>query len=139
VGVADDETGKVTCVGWSFHLGEQRATKDCPVLVSDDEIAESTVNALRQAVPAAVPGLVFLSGGQSDEQATSRLDALNRTSPQPWQLSFSFGRALQGPVLRAWAGDDANFAAAQAALLHRAKLNGAARTGSYRPRMEAAS
>lgn len=113
--------------------------QDCPVSVSDDEIAESTVNALRQAVPAAVPGLVFLSGGQSDEQATSRLDALNRTSPQPWQLSFSFGRALQGPVLRTWAGDDANFAAAQAALLHRARLNGAARTGSYRPRMEAAS
>jgi len=113
--------------------------QDCPVGVSDDEIAEWTVNALRQAVPAAVPGLVFLSGGQSDEQATSRLDALNRTSPQPWQLSFSFGRALQGPVLRAWAGDDDNCAAAQAALLHRAKLNGAARTGSHRPLMEAAS
>jgi fructose-bisphosphate aldolase class I len=113
--------------------------QDCPVGASDDEIAECTVHALRQTVPAAVPGLVFLSGGQTAEQATSRLDALNRTSPQPWQLSFSFGRALQGPVLRAWAGDDVNIAAAQAALLHRARLNGAARRGSFSARMEAAS
>jgi fructose-bisphosphate aldolase class I len=110
--------------------------QDCPVGAGDDEIAERTINALRQAVPAAVPGLVFLSGGQTDEQATSRLDALNRMGPQPWQLSFSFGRALQGPVLRAWAGDDDNFGAAQAALVHRAELNGSARRGSYRPDME---
>jgi fructose-bisphosphate aldolase class I len=112
---------------------------DCPVQASDADIAEKTIAVLRQAVPAAVPGLVFLSGGQSDEQATARLDALNRRAPQPWQLSFSFGRALQGPVLRAWAGDDANFGAAQAALLHRGKLNGAARRGSYSPEMETAS
>ena len=71
----------------------------------------------------------FLSGGMTDEQATSRLTALNRTGPQPWQLSFSFGRALQGPVLRAWAGDDAKREAAQRALLHRAELNSAARYG----------
>jgi fructose-bisphosphate aldolase, class I len=111
----------------------------CAADVSDDEIAEWTVNALRQAVPAAVPGIVFLSGGQTDEQATSRLNALNRMGPQPWQLSFSFGRALQGPVLRAWAGYDTNVPAAQEALLHRARLNGAARTGSYRHFLEAAS
>lgn len=112
--------------------------QDCPVVVGDDEIAASTITVLRQAVPAAVPGILFLSGGQSDEQATSRLDALNRTAPQPWQLSFSFGRALQAPVLRTWAGDDDNFPAAQAALLHRARLNGAARRGCYRSAMEEA-
>jgi fructose-bisphosphate aldolase class I len=108
----------------------------CPFPVSDDEIARRTIAALRQVVPAAVPGLVFLSGGQSDRAATSRLDAMNRRGRQPWELSFSFGRALQGPVLRAWAGDDANLAAAQAALLHRGRLNSAARSGSYRPEME---
>jgi len=113
--------------------------QDCPVAASDDEIADATISALRQVVPAAVPGLVFLSGGQSDQQATSRLDALNRRGPQPWELSFSFGRALQGPVLRAWAGDDANVDAAQAALQHRGRLNGAARRGSYRSDMEDAS
>lgn len=110
--------------------------KDCPVQASTDEIADATITALRQAVPAAVPGIVFLSGGMSDEQATARLDALNRREPQPWELSFSFGRALQGPVLRAWAGDDANRDQAQDALLHRAHLNAAARHGAYRPEME---
>jgi fructose-bisphosphate aldolase class I len=108
----------------------------CPEGASDEEIAERTITALRRVVPAAVPGLVFLSGGQSDQQATSRLDALNRLGRAPWQLSFSFGRALQGPVLRAWAGEDANHAAAQAALLTRARLNGAARRGAYRPGLE---
>jgi fructose-bisphosphate aldolase class I len=103
--------------------------KDCARQVDDEEAAEATTHVLREAVPAAVPGIVFLSGGMTDEQATSRLAALNRTGPQPWQLSFSFGRALQGPVLRAWAGDDANRAAAQQALLHRAELNSAARYG----------
>ena len=103
--------------------------KDCGHQVDDEEAAEATAHVLREAVPAAVPGIVFLSGGMTDEQATSRLAALNRTGPQPWQLSFSFGRALQGPVLRAWAGDDANREAAQRALLHRAELNSAARFG----------
>jgi len=110
--------------------------QDCPIAATNDEIAEATITTLRRVVPAAVPGLVFLSGGQSDHRATARLDALNRRGPQPWQLSFSFGRALQAPVLRAWAGDDANVRAAQGALQHRAELNGAARSGSYRPEME---
>jgi fructose-bisphosphate aldolase class I len=110
--------------------------KNCPVQADLDEIAESTIRALRLTVPAAVPGILFLSGGQSDEQATTRLDAMNRRVPQPWELSFSYGRALQGPVLRAWAGDDGNRDAAQSALLHRAELNGAARHGAYRPDME---
>jgi fructose-bisphosphate aldolase class I len=109
---------------------------DCPEQADDERIALMTVEVLRRAVPAAVPGIVFLSGGQSDEQATARLDAINRHVPQPWELSFSFGRALQAPVLRAWAGEEANRSAAQAALLHRAGLNSAARYGSYRPEME---
>lgn len=113
--------------------------QDCPVQVSDADIAATTITVLRQAVPAAVPGLVFLSGGQSDEQATARLDALNRHGAQPWELSFSFGRALQAPVLRAWAGEDGNRDRAQAALLHRVRLNGAARHGSYDPAMEVVS
>jgi len=106
-------------------------------VVADDAVAGATLSVLRRTVPAAVPGIVFLSGGQGDEQATARLDALNRHAPQPWELSFSFGRALQGPVLRAWAGDDEHREAAQAALLHRAALNGAARTGTYDARLEA--
>ena len=109
---------------------------ECPTPVSDDEIAEATIAVLRSTVPAAVPGIVFLSGGQSDEEATARLDALNRRGPHPWQLSFSFGRALQAPVLAAWRGDEANVTAAQAALRHRAELNGAARHGGYRREME---
>ena len=112
------------------------AGKDCPDQASPEEIAEATIAVLKQTVPAAVPGIVFLSGGQSDEEATVRLDAMNRRGPAPWELSFSFGRALQAPVLRAWAGDDANRDQAQAAFLHRAAMNGAARHGSYRPDME---
>ena len=110
---------------------------ECPDGDVDDEtVAARTVTVMREAVPVAVPGIVFLSGGQSDRQATARLDAINRHASQPWQLSFSFGRALQAPVLEAWRGDPANRDAAQAALLDRAALNGAARYGSYRPEME---
>jgi fructose-bisphosphate aldolase, class I len=109
---------------------------ECPDQVDDETIAARTVTVMRESVPVAVPGIVFLSGGQSDEQATARLDAINRHGSQPWQLSFSFGRALQAPVLSAWAGDDRNREAAQGALLDRAALNGAARYGSYRPEME---
>jgi fructose-bisphosphate aldolase class I len=109
---------------------------DHAVQASHDEIADATIAVLRETVPAAVTGIVFLSGGQSDEDATARLDAMNKRDPQPWELSFSFGRALQAPVLRAWAGDEANRDVAQAALLHRAALNGAARKGSYEPEME---
>jgi fructose-bisphosphate aldolase, class I len=110
--------------------------KDSPVRSAPSDIAAATIAVLRQAVPSAVPGIVFLSGGQSDEEATANLDALNRTAPQPWELSFSFGRALQAPVLRAWAGDSGNVDAARAALLRRAALNGAARRGTYRAELE---
>jgi len=105
-------------------------------VASDEQIARATLEVLRRAVPAAVPGILFLSGGQSDEQATARLNAINRRGPQPWELSFSFGRALQAPVLKAWAGEDANRPAAQVALLKRARLNGAARHGGYTAELE---
>jgi fructose-bisphosphate aldolase class I len=104
--------------------------------VGDGRIARATIEVLRRAVPAAVPGILFLSGGQSDVEATARLDAINRLAPQPWELSFSFGRALQAPVLTAWAGEDDNRHAAQAALLKRAGLNGAARRGAWTADLE---
>lgn len=100
--------------------------------LEDHVVAERTVAVLRDTVPASVPGIVFLSGGQSPQEATARLDALNRLPvPQPWQLSFSYGRALQAPVLDAWHGEPANVAAAQAVLAERARLTGAARRGRY--------
>ena len=104
---------------------------------SDERIAELTLSCLRAHVPAAVPGVVFLSGGQSEKDATSRLNALNARGPQPWALSFSYGRALQASALAAWKGEDANVSAAQSAFAHRARLNAAARSGSYEPEMEA--
>jgi fructose-bisphosphate aldolase class I len=90
-------------------------------------------------VPAAVPGIVFLSGGQSDEDATARLSAMNARGPHPWQLSFSYGRALQAPALKAWGGDAENVEAGQRAFYHRAKMNSAARSGLYAPAMETAA
>ncbi len=108
----------------------------CPAQASFGEVAEWTLRCLRRHVPAALPGIVFLSGGQSDEDATAHLDALNRFEPQPWELSFSFGRALQAAALKAWGGSAANVAAAQDAFRHRAAMNGAARAGAYAPDME---
>jgi fructose-bisphosphate aldolase class I len=104
--------------------------------VSHEEIAETTIRCFKRVVPAAVPGIVFLSGGQSDEDATARLNAMNAIGGVPWQLSFSYGRALQTGALRAWRGDPANVPAAQEAFYHRAKLNGAARYGRYSEEME---
>ncbi len=108
--------------------------------IQDDDraIAEATIRCLTQQVPPDVPGVVFLSGGMSDEQATSRLNEMNRIGGFPWQLSFSYGRALQAPAIKAWGGDPAHVAAAQRALAHRAKMNGLARAGAYDPSMEAA-
>jgi fructose-bisphosphate aldolase class I len=102
-----------------------------------DEVAERTLDVFMRHVPAAVPGIVFLSGGQSDEDATAHLNAMNARGPHPWELSFSYGRALQAPALKAWAGS--NVEAGQQAYLRRAKLNGAARSGAYAPEMETAS
>jgi fructose-bisphosphate aldolase, class I len=101
-----------------------------------DEVADATLEVLYKHVPAAVPGIVFLSGGQSDEDATVHLNAMNASGPHPWELSFSYGRALQAAALKAWRGEEANVQAAQAAFAHRAKMNGLARSGSYSPEME---
>jgi len=112
--------------------------KDCPHQASVKEVAEATVRCMKHVVPAAVPGLVFLSGGQSDQQATEHLNAMNQLPDLPWQLSFSYGRALQAPVLKAWKGDAANVAAAQQAFHHRAECNSKARFGKYTEDMESA-
>ncbi len=109
---------------------------ECPEQASVQEVAEATVRTFRQVVPAAVPGIVFLSGGQSSEKATAHLNAMNAMGDHPWQLSFSYGRALQEHALAAWGGKPDNVSAAQKAFLKRARLNGAARYGRYRPEME---
>ena len=104
-----------------------------------EEVARQTIGCFKDTVPAAVPGLVFLSGGQSDNEATSNLDAINRQAAAvgaPWQLSFSFGRGLQAAPQKAWAGKAENTAAAQRAYFQRAKLTSAARQGAYTPEME---
>jgi fructose-bisphosphate aldolase, class I len=109
---------------------------DSPQQADTQTAAEMTVKCLRNTVPAAVPGIVFLSGGQSDEAATAHLSAMNVLGPHPWELSFSYGRALQAPALKAWGGEPANVSQAQQAFYFRAKLNGAARFGSYSEEME---
>jgi fructose-bisphosphate aldolase class I len=100
------------------------------------EVAAQTLRVLRRCVPPAVPGIFFLSGGQTPAEATVHLDAMNRLGAQPWALSFSYGRALQDPVLQAWKGQAANVRRAQEALLERARLNSAARAGRYDASME---
>jgi fructose-bisphosphate aldolase class I len=107
--------------------------------VDHKTVAEMTISALRTCVPAAVPGIVFLSGGMSDEDATARLNEMNKLGPHPWELSFSYGRALQAAALDAWKGDPANFEAGQKAFFHRAKMNGLARSGDYAESMETAA
>jgi fructose-bisphosphate aldolase class I len=111
---------------------------ECATQASVREVAEATLRCFRQAVPAAVPGIVFLSGGQSDELASAHLNEMNALGGGPWELSFSYGRALQAPALKAWSGQTANLAAGQQAYYHRAKCNGAARYGKYSASMEAA-
>src|SRR5699024_12700531 len=110
-----------------------------PEQASVEDVAEATLRCLNRRVPAAVPGIVFLSGGQSDEVATAHLDAMNRRGPQPWTLSFSYGRALQAPALASWQGQADNVSAAQAAYYKRAKCNGAATRGEYSQDMESAA
>ena len=109
------------------------AGKGCDYQASVDEVAERTLHCLRRTVPAAVPGIVFLSGGQSSERATEHLNAMNaRLGPHPWTLSFSYGRALQDQALKAWSGSAVNVTSAQQRLLRRAMLNSEACRGSYR-------
>jgi fructose-bisphosphate aldolase class I len=110
----------------------------CPKQEPVDEVADATVKCLLRAVPAAVPGIAFLSGGQSSELASARLNAMNVRfkSRLPWALAFSFARAIQQPAMEIWQGKDANVVAAQQALYHRAKCNWAARRGEYSAAME---
>jgi fructose-bisphosphate aldolase class I len=114
------------------------AGKKCPQQAGVEEVGRATIRCLRRYVPAAVPGVVFLSGGQSPEDATAHLNAMNAMGAQPWQLSFSYGRALQEPVLLAWKGEESNAGAAQRAFFKRCRLNGLAREGAYQPSMETA-
>ena len=106
---------------------------------SVEEVARRTVDTLRQFVPAAVPGVAFLSGGQSDEEATAHLSAMNQIPDLPWALTFSYGRALQTAALVAWNGEDKNVPTAQAAFTHRAKMNALAALGQYRPELDLAA
>ncbi len=112
------------------------AGKKCPQQAGVQEVAEATLRVLRRTVPPAVPGIVFLSGGQSEEEATAHLNAMNATGPLPWGLSFSYGRALQQAAITTWAGKRENVAAAQRAFAHRARLNSLATKGEYRPELE---
>ena len=112
---------------------------ECPEQAGIEEIAQSTLRCFRRSVPAAVPGIVFLSGGQSDQDATVRLNAICKAgAAAPWKLSFSYGRALQAPALNAWKGSPSNIPAAQAALHHRAQCNSLAVQGKYSEAMETA-
>jgi fructose-bisphosphate aldolase class I len=108
----------------------------CSSQPDDEEVSERTLRTLRRHVPGAVPGIVFLSGGQSDEDATARLNLMNQMDAQPWEVSFSYGRGLQAAALDAWRGEPDNVAAAQEQYRHRARCTGAARRGEYSPQME---
>jgi fructose-bisphosphate aldolase class I len=112
------------------------AGKKCSRQASVEEVAEKTVKVLKTCVPAAVPGIAFLSGGQSDEDATAHLDAMNKIGNLPWKLTFSYGRALQHAPQTTWKGKSENVAAAQRAFSHRAKMNGLAALGQWKADME---
>lgn len=112
---------------------------DCPNQAGVEEVAEKTVTCLKRTVPAAVPGIAFLSGGQSDEDATAHLSAMNAGFDNPWRLSFSYGRALQAQPLKAWGGNAENIPNAQAAFAHRAKMNGLAAIGNWSDALEKAA
>jgi fructose-bisphosphate aldolase class I len=115
------------------------AGKKCPRQASRQEVAERTVKVLKRCVPPAVPGIAFLSGGQSDEDATAHLSLMNQLGPLPWKLSFSYGRALQAAALKAWSGKTENVAAGQRAFAHRARMNGAATLGKWTEQLEKAA
>jgi fructose-bisphosphate aldolase class I len=112
------------------------AGKKCAKRATVDEVAEKTLKVLKACVPAAVPGIAFLSGGQSDEDATAHLDAMNKTGGLPWGLTFSYGRALQAAPQKAWAGKSENVAAAQRAFAHRAMMNSLAARGQWKSELE---
>ena len=127
---------RVVLEGMLLKTGMVLSGKDCAEQADAGTVAEATIRCLRRTVPAAVPGIVFLSGGQSDVAATERLNAICQTGGVPWKLSFSFGRALQDAAMKTWQGSPANVAAAQAALRHRATCNGLAVQGKYSAQAE---
>jgi fructose-bisphosphate aldolase class I len=113
--------------------------KDCPKQASHEEVAEKTVTVLKRCVPSAVPGIAFLSGGQSDEDATAHLHYMNAMGGLPWKLTFSYGRALQAAALKTWKGKPENVAAAQRAFNHRAEMNALAASGKWSQKLEKAA
>lgn len=115
------------------------AGKKCPTQPSVEQVAEMTISCLKRTVPSAVPGIAYLSGGQSDEQATANLNAMNVIGGFPWKMTFSYGRALQAAPQKAWSGRTENVPAAQAAFAHRARMNGLASLGQWRPELERAA
>ncbi len=115
------------------------AGKKCAQKAAAEQVAEATVRTLKRHVPSAVPGIAFLSGGQSPTEATVHLNLMNAAGPLPWALTFSYGRALQDHALRAWGGNPTAFAMGQKALFNRAKLNGLAAGGAYKASMESSA
>lgn len=112
---------------------------DCSTQADSQQVAGATVRCLKKNVPASVPGIVFLSGGQSEEQAAVNLNEMSKLGPHPWELSFSYGRALQASALKAWSGESSKLDAGKKAFLHRSKCAGAARSGNYTEEMETAA
>mgnify|MGYP001581658678 CR=1 FL=1 len=129
-------TAGVTLPGILLKPNMVVSGKDCPEQAGMDQIAEFTLKCLSATVPKQVPGIVFLSGGQTEQEATGNLNAINSKGSYPWALSFSFGRALQQSALHAWNGNNANIPATQAALLHRAEMSSKAALGKYSPELE---
>ena len=128
---AELRTQRVSFEGMLLKPNMVLAGYECAQQPDDEEVAERTLRCLRRHVPAAVPGIVFLSGGQSDEDATNRLNVMNQMGPQPWEISFSYGRGLQAAALTTWRGEADMVAAAQKQYRHRARCTGAARRGEY--------
>jgi fructose-bisphosphate aldolase, class I len=133
---AELEQGRVELSGTLLKTNMVLSGKDAPDRAGVEEVAKETVRCLAEVVPPELPGIVFLSGGQGDVEATAHLSEMNKLGDHPWELSFSYGRALQAPSLDAWKGDAANVEAGQKALYHRARMNGAARSGDYSAEME---
>jgi fructose-bisphosphate aldolase class I len=133
---AELEQGRVELPGTLLKTNMVLSGKDAPDRAGVEEVAKETVRCLTEVVPPEIPGIVFLSGGQGDVEATAHLNEMNKLGDHPWELSFSYGRALQAPALDAWKGDPANVEAGQKALYHRARMNGAARSGDYSAEME---
>jgi fructose-bisphosphate aldolase class I len=127
---------KVALEGMVLKPNMAIAGKKCPKQASVEEVAEKTVKLLKNCVPPAVPGIAFLSGGQSDADATAHLDAMNKIGGLPWKLTFSYGRALQAAPQKAWSGKPENVAAAQRAFAHRAMMNGLASLGQWKQDLE---